>query len=126
MSKASQLSLFGAELDRVINVASVRQLSPFRYPGGKTWLVPRIRLWLSQQPLEFIEPFAGGGIISLSVAFENLAKHVIMVELDEQVAAVWKTILSDNNAVPLADKIVSFDLTPESLHKDHDVNLEAK
>ena len=118
MSKASQFSLFGAELDRVINVASVRQLSPFRYPGGKTWLVPRIRLWLKHQPSEFIEPFAGGGIISLTVAAENLARHVIMAELDEQVAAVWKTILNDNDAGPLADKIVSFDLTPESLRKE--------
>jgi DNA adenine methylase len=118
MSRASQFSLFGAELDRVINVASVRQLSPFRYPGGKTWLVPRIRLWLKHKPLEFIEPFAGGGIISLTVAAEGLAKHVIMVELDEQIAAVWKTVLNDNNAVPLADRIVSFDLTPESLHEE--------
>src|SRR5687768_10469586 len=118
MSKASQLSLFGAQLDQVINVASVRQLSPFRYPGGKTWLVPRIRLWLKHQLTEFIEPFAGGGIISLTAAAENLAKHIIMVELDEQVAAVWKAILNDNEAVSLADRIVSFDLTPESLHKE--------
>lgn len=25
------------------NIAQVRQLSPFRYPGGKTWLVPEVR-----------------------------------------------------------------------------------
>src|SRR5215216_6308305 len=118
MSKASQLPLFGAQLDQVINVASVRQLSPFRYPGGKTWLVPRIRLWLKHQPSEFIEPFAGGGITSLTVAAENLAEHVIMVELDDQVAAVWKAIITLNMGGPLADKIVSFNLTPESLRKE--------
>ena len=27
--------------DRAVNVASVPQRSPLRYPGGKTWLVPR-------------------------------------------------------------------------------------
>ena len=27
-------------MDHVVNVASVQQRSPFRYPGGKTWLVP--------------------------------------------------------------------------------------
>jgi len=118
MSKASQFSLSEAPLDRIINVASVRQLSPFRYPGGKTWLVPRIRLWRKHQCSEFIEPFAGGGIISLTVAAENLAKQVIMVELDEQVAAVWKAIITENGAVSLADQIVSFNLTPESLHKE--------
>ena len=30
----------------VVNVASVPQRSPLRYPGGKTWLIPHIREWL--------------------------------------------------------------------------------
>jgi hypothetical protein len=58
----------------------------FRYPGGKTWLVPRIRQWLASletKPAEFVEPFAGGGIVSLTVAFEQLADSVTMVELDD-------------------------------------------
>jgi len=110
--------LFDSCLDRVVNVASVRQLSPFRYPGGKTWLVPRIRLWLHNSPPEFIEPFAGGGIISLTVAAERLANHVTLVELDDQVAAVWKTIFTDNEAEWLAEKIVEFDLTIESLREE--------
>ena len=29
--------------DKVVNVASVPQRSPLRYPGGKTWLVPARR-----------------------------------------------------------------------------------
>jgi DNA adenine methylase len=37
---------------------------------------------------EFFEPFAGGAIVSLTVAAEKLANHVTMVELDENVAAV--------------------------------------
>jgi len=42
----SQLTLFemGEQKNTqpVINVASVPQRSPFRYPGGKTWLIPTI------------------------------------------------------------------------------------
>lgn len=101
----------------IVNVASVPQRSPFRYPGGKTWLVPRIRVWLrtrSERPQEFIEPFAGGGIISLTVAFERLADHVTMVELDSQVAAVWKTIL-EGDADWLAERILNFKMTPATL-----------
>src|SRR5258706_15443167 len=67
-----------------VNVASVPQRSPFRYPGGKTWLVPYIREWLRSQrspPSRLIEPFAGGGIVSLTAAFERLAKHVIFADL---------------------------------------------
>ncbi|MBI3654366.1 MAG: DNA adenine methylase [Acidobacteria bacterium] len=100
----------------VVNVAAVPQRSPFRYPGGKTWLVPKIRQWLKKRPDEFIEPFAGGGIISLTVAAENLAEHITMIEIDEQVAAVWQTILTDGKGEWLADRIATFDLTPESLH----------
>ena len=47
----------------IVNVASVPQRSPFRYPGGKTWLIPRIRQWLRCRPCTpalLIEPFAGG------------------------------------------------------------------
>jgi len=60
-----------------------------------------------------VEPFTGGGIVSLTAAFERLADHVLMVELDPQVAAVWRTIL-DGDAAWLADRIIGFDLTPES------------
>lgn len=118
MSKIQQPFLVEPLLDRIVNVASVRQLSPFRYPGGKTWLVPRIRLWLQNQPSEFVEAFAGGGIISLTVAAEKLAKHVTMVELDDQVAAVWKTILTDNEGAWLGQEIVNFDLTLESFQRE--------
>ncbi|HEY5041819.1 MAG TPA: DNA adenine methylase [Verrucomicrobiae bacterium] len=68
---------------------------------------------LPSQPATFIEPFAGGGIISLTAAFEHLADSVIMVELDEQIAAVWQTILA-GDAQWLAKRIMNFDLSPES------------
>lgn len=115
-----QLSLFDRQnLNQITNVSSVPQRSPFRYPGGKTWLVPRIRQWLNSLPnvaQEFIEPFAGGGIVSLTVAFEKLANHVTMVELDDQVAAVWQTILSED-AEWLAEEIIKFEMTPDAVRE---------
>src|SRR5882762_10099188 len=104
------------EQPKPVNVASVPQRSPFRYPGGKTWLVPLFRRWvmsLPSPPAVLVEPFAGGGIISLTAAFERLAARVVMVELDQQIASVWKTILG-GDAEWLAKRIVSFDLTVES------------
>jgi DNA adenine methylase len=97
---------------KVINVASVPLRSPFRYPGGKTWFVPYVRQWLKSlsRPDVFIEPFAGGGIAGLTVAFEDLADHVIIAEIDEYVGAVWQTILSGQDEW-LAQKILTFDLT---------------
>ena len=112
----SQLSFF-PQPDKIVNVASVPFRSPFRYPGGKTWFVPRIRRWLASLPSSpsiFIEPFAGGGIVGLTVAFENLADHIILVELDHQVAAVWKTIL-EGDGEWLADRIANFNFTASSV-----------
>jgi DNA adenine methylase len=105
-----------AEREKPVNVSSVPQRSPFRYPGGKTWLVPLFRRWMMSllaQPSILIEPFAGGGIISLTAAFEQLADSVVMVELDDQIAAVWETILA-GDAQWLAKRILNFGLSPES------------
>ncbi|MGH7989097.1 MAG: DNA adenine methylase [Limisphaerales bacterium] len=105
-----------SEPEKPVNVSSVPQRSPFRYPGGKTWLVPLFRRWmmsLPSQPKILVEPFAGGGIISLTTAFEWLADKVVMVELDKQIAAVWETILG-GDAKWLAKRLLTFELTPES------------
>lgn len=119
-----QLSLFqseGTEItapsQRVTNVASVPQRSPFRYPGGKTWLVPTARKWFVQANAEseLIEPFAGGGIIALTAAAEHYFGHVTMVELDDDMAAAWQTILSDDYQW-LIRQISSFDVTAENIN----------
>jgi len=105
------------EPTRPVNVASVPQRSPFRYPGGKTWLVPYVRSWLGQKPHApsvSIEPFAGGAIIGLTAAFERLAEHVVLVEKDPNVAAVWQAILG-GQAEWLANRIIQFDLTKENV-----------
>lgn len=112
--------------DRPINVASVPQRSPFRYPGGKTWFVPYLRDWLQSKPklpTRFIEPFAGGGIVSLTVAFERLAKHVVFAELDPGVAAVWRVVLN-GHAEWLAKEILGFELSTENVRKVLDRSAE--
>ncbi len=120
LTETFQLSLFPkSQTGQVVNVASVPQPSPFRYPGGKTWLVPIARKWLSEQPKqpkELIEPFAGGAIIGLTAAFEGLAQHITLVELDEDVASVWQTILEGDYQL-LAQQIVNFAATEEALQE---------
>lgn len=101
-----------------VNVSKVRQLSPFRYPGGKTWLMPELRRWiwsLGHRPTVFVEPFAGGGIASLTVAIEDLSDKVIMCELDPDVASVWETILEEPEY--LSERILAFDVTPTAVRK---------
>lgn len=104
-------TLFGEPDLRLPNVATVPQYSPFRYPGGKSRWYNFVKHWvLSTRPDTFIEPFAGGAHAGLAVAIEGLADRVLLVELDDNVAAVWKTILSDD-ADWLIRRIANFDLT---------------
>ncbi|MBI5969920.1 MAG: DNA adenine methylase [Deltaproteobacteria bacterium] len=103
-----------------VNVASVPQRSPFRYPGGKTWLIPVIRKWLRSfkaSETTLVDCFGGGGIVSLTAAFENRARHIVMIELDADIAAVWKTILGEDNKW-LANKIFRFDLALQNVEKE--------
>jgi len=100
-------------LAKPINVSQVAQLSPFRYPGGKTWLVPEVRIWLkgiSYHPSVFVEPFAGGAIVGLTIAAESLAESVILNELDDDVAAVWDVVINraDSDADWLCEQILTF------------------
>jgi DNA adenine methylase len=104
------------------NVARVRQLSPFRYPGGKTWLVPEVRKWLvsaKHAASVFVEPFAGGAMAGLTVASEGLAEHVFLCELDEDVAAVWATIFhgADQDVRWLCKQIIDFEVTHENVRE---------
>ncbi|WP_334188572.1 DNA adenine methylase, partial [Noviherbaspirillum sp.] len=98
------------------NISKVRQLSPFRYAGGKTWLVPEVRRWIESlkfRPRVLVEPFAGGAIVGLTAAVENLADKVVICELDKDVAAVWKVIFgrSDTDAAWLYSQIEQANLT---------------
>ena len=94
------------------NVASVPHYSPFRYPGGKTWLAPVIRSWLKHGPTKIIhEPFAGGGTTSLLAVIEGYAEKAVLYEKDVAVSAVWKTMLG-NDAEWLVEKILTFQMTP--------------
>lgn len=105
--------------EHIVNVASVPHRSPFRYPGGKTWLVPRVRQWLSRlahKPAFFGEPFAGGGIVGLSVIFENLADMLTLVECDENISAVWQVILN-GGAKRLVERMNSFEMTENSVRQ---------
>ena len=120
-----QLSLFPKDEvktsvpnQHVVNVASVPQRSPFRYPGGKTWLVPTARRWFAEasKGSHLIEPFAGGAIISLTAAAEHYFEHVTLVELDDDMAAAWQTILSDDSQW-LIQQIATFNVTPENINE---------
>lgn len=106
---------------RLPNVAKVPIYSPFRYPGGKSRWYYYVKQWLlSTQPDVFVEPFAGGAHASLAVAVEEwgrrFVRDVLMVEVDENVSAVWETIL-DGDVEWLIQRIEQFEMSRKSAEK---------
>ena len=78
-----------------------------------TWFIPYVRQWLTANDSidrELIEPFAGGGIVSLTAVAEKRVRRVLMVELDQDVAAVWETLFNED-AEWLAKKNGGFSVT---------------
>ena len=99
-----------------VNVASVPQRSPLRYPGGKTWLVPHVRAWLSglmPKPELLVEPFAGGAIVSLTAIMEGWVDRCLMSEIDPDVAAFWQATLMHSDE--LIERVRSFVPTRENI-----------
>ena len=77
------------------------QYSIFRYPGGKSWLIPEVKKWLLASPMSpsvFVEPFAGGAIAALTIAAEGMAPKATFSEIDRDIAAVWKTIFGERRS----------------------------
>jgi len=66
------------------------------------------------KPRILVEPFAGGGIISLTGLFENFVQRAVMVELDDEIAAVWESIVK-GDAEWLANRILTFELSREAV-----------
>ena len=108
------LAAFPVSRVPAVNVASVPQRSPLRYPGGKTWLIPHIREWLrATRPEILVEPFAGGAIVSLTAVMEDLVPEAVMIELDRDVAAFWRSTLE--SGATLGEWIRRFEPTREAL-----------
>ena len=104
--------------DKAVNVASVPQRSPMRYPGGKTWLVPEIRKYLAGldfRPEVFVEPFAGGGIASLTAVMDSYVDRAVLCEKDPDISNLWQCMLDD--AEELAQRVEGFVATPENVSK---------
>ena len=99
---------------KAVNVSQVQLYSPLRYPGGKTWLVPHIQKWLAEsEPGTLVEPFAGGGIVTLTAIKNKWAKRAILVELDPEVASFWCAAL--HHGADLAARVREFSPTVERI-----------
>jgi DNA adenine methylase len=108
---------WGVYFARVMLARRPLPQSPFRYPGGKSWLVPLTRAWLQQRrPSLLIEPFAGSAAVSLAALGEGLVEQIELCELDAHIAAVWRVMLS-SDARALAERVRSFEFNDDAVRR---------
>lgn len=73
-------------------------LSPLRYPGGKRKLANFIKLIFHTNTLvgsEYVEPYAGGASVALSLLYEEYVKQIFINDIDLSIFAFWHSVLND-------------------------------
>jgi site-specific DNA-adenine methylase len=76
--------------------AEQRYPSPLRYPGGKGKIANYIKLVILDNDLvgcDYVEPYAGGASIALSLLFEEYADRIHINDINRGVFAFWDAVL---------------------------------
>lgn len=74
--------------------------SPLRYPGGKGKIANFIKNIFEKNSLIdgiYVEPYAGGASIALSLLFEEYANKIIINDFDRSIYAFWYSILNNTD-----------------------------
>lgn len=84
-------------------------LSTILYPGRKQWFVPRAADFFRVNPCQtLIEPFAGSGVVGLSLLDAGAIDRLVLVEKDQRIACLLKGLLEEPD---LADRYAAFRCT---------------
>jgi DNA adenine methylase len=96
--------------------------SPLRYPGGKGKVANFIKLLLLENDrvgCEYIEPYAGGASVALSLLFEEYASHIHINDLNRSIHAFWKMVLEQPEE--LCSRIAKVPVTTEEWYRQRAV-----
>ncbi len=78
--------------------AASHHLSPLRYPGGKAKLSSFFKDVIRRNSLLdccYVEPFAGGAGVALSLLLSGYVRRVVINDADFRVYAIWRAILDE-------------------------------
>jgi DNA adenine methylase len=76
-----------------------KPLFPMKCPGSKCWFLPHAREFLGDwRPTTIVEPFAGSGVVGLTLLSEGYAERLVLAELDERRIAFWKRVFESDFA----------------------------
>ncbi|MGC7871810.1 DNA adenine methylase [Desulfosporosinus sp. SYSU MS00001] len=92
--------------------------SPLRYPGGKNRLSGFIKLAIENLNIEnctYIEPFAGGAGVALSLLLDGTVEKIVINDYDKAIYSFWRAVKQETNR--LIERIENTPITIEEWHK---------
>ena len=96
--------------------------SPLRYPGGKTKLAPFIKALFKENPsimgCHYIEPYAGGAGVALSLLLEGYASKITINDYDRSIYAFWHSVVKDSEAFCKKINDTNIDIDTWKLQKE--------
>jgi len=72
-----------------------QNVSPLRYPGGKTKLIPYIASILPDTVTRIVEPFCGGSSVSLALLLAGKVDEIVLNDMDINVISLFRTIMDN-------------------------------
>jgi len=92
----------------------VRTASPLRYPGGKWRIAPFVSRLLQINDLvgrEYVEPYAGGSSLAISLLLQGLVSKIHLNDIDPAIYSFWWSVLNmpDSMAELIADTPLTID-----------------
>ena len=104
----------------------MKNYSPLRYPGGKIKLAPAIRDILQKNFPEcstYIEPFAGGAAVALSLLIEGVVERIIINDFDVAIYSFWDNVL--NHTEDFVKEIAKIEVTIPQWRKQQHIYLHS-
>jgi DNA adenine methylase len=71
--------------------------SPLRYPGGKNRLANFLKLIIKENNISkgcYIEPYAGGASVALSLLFDGFVENIIINDYDKAIYSFWNSVVN--------------------------------
>ena len=75
-------------------------VSPLRYPGGKLKVVDYLKRLFEVNDLmdgTYIEPYAGGASVALTLLFSEYASRIKINDIDRSIYAFWYSVLNETD-----------------------------
>lgn len=72
--------------------------SPLRYPGGKNKLSSFVSIIIEKTNIEnpiYVEPFAGGAGVALSLLMNGSVKEIVINDYDKAIYSIWRAIFDE-------------------------------